>query len=90
MPSRNSKRKRMERNFRWYEMRHLFYTDGWDSQELAYEFCISVRLVRKILSKKRIPARITRSQALKELLPGLNALFGLEYAESGHPQTETN
>jgi len=28
-------------------------------------------------------AAISRSQLLKELLPGLNALFGLEYARYG-------
>ena len=28
-------------------------------------------------------AVISRSQLLKELLPGLNALFGLEYARYG-------
>lgn len=31
---------------------------------------------------------ITRSQLLKELIPGLNALFGLEYAKYGEEHTE--
>ena len=31
---------------------------------------------------------ISRSQLLKELLPGLNALFGLEYARYGQEHTE--
>jgi hypothetical protein len=29
------------------------------------------------------PKRLTRAQLLKELLPGLNALFGMEYAKYG-------
>ena len=31
---------------------------------------------------------ISRAQLLKELLPGLNALFGLEYAKYGEEHTE--
>ena len=31
---------------------------------------------------------ISRSQLLKELLPGLNALFGLEYAKYGEEHKE--
>jgi hypothetical protein len=35
---------------------------------------------------------ISRAQLLKELLPGLNALFGMEYARYGeeHNETETS
>jgi hypothetical protein len=33
---------------------------------------------------------ISRAQLLKELLPGLNALFGLEYARYGEEHTETS
>lgn len=92
MPSRNSKRKRMERNRRWHQMHRWFYTDEWGVKELADEFDMSVRLVRKILSKESIPAQLTRAQVLKELLPGLNALFGLEYSEfeSEHSQPGAN
>jgi len=32
---------------------------------------------------------ISRAQALKELLPGLNALFGLEYKKYENEHTET-
>ena len=31
---------------------------------------------------------ISRAQLLKELLPGLNALFGMEYAKYGEEHTE--
>ena len=33
-------------------------------------------------------AAISRAQLLKELLPGLNALFGLEYARYGEEHKE--
>jgi hypothetical protein len=81
MPSKKSKRKRMDRNLRWNQMHDWFYRDGWGLGEIANELNMSVRLVRKILRKENIPARMTRAHVLKELLPGLNALFGLEYAK---------
>jgi len=31
---------------------------------------------------------ISRAQLLKELLPGLNALFGMEYAKYGEQHTQ--
>lgn len=81
MPSKKSKRKRMDRNLRWNQMHDRFYKDGWGLEELANELNMSVRLVRKIIRKENIPARMTRAQVLKELLPAINALFGLEYAQ---------
>lgn len=35
------------------------------------------------------PKRLTRAQLLKELLPGLNALFGMEYAKYGEELKDT-
>jgi transcriptional regulator with XRE-family HTH domain len=89
MPSRKSKLKYSTRYDRWAQT-HKWFRDGWTVEELASELDVSRRLVRKILNKD-LGFR-SRPQALKELLPGLNALFGLEYSklESEHSQMEAN
>lgn len=81
MTSKKFKRKRMDRALRWNDIHDCFHNYGWDIRGLADEFGMSARLVRKILRKKIIIGRIPRPEALKELLPGINALFGMDYAK---------
>ena len=86
MASKNTKR-----YYRWLEMRERFHKRNWKVGELASEYNISRRLVRKILKKPHLP-NIARPNMLRELLPRLNALFGLEYDkyENEHSQMEAN
>ncbi len=76
MASKKSKRKIEDRHNRWVEIRGLF-RDGWEVDDLAWEFDISRRLVRKILKKDM--GFMRRATALRELIPAINALFGLDY-----------
>ena len=62
-------------------MRERFHKRNWKVGELASEYNISRRLVRKILKKSHLP-NIARPNMLRELLPALNALFGSDFAKA--------
>lgn len=40
-------------------------------------------VIKRLLTAYDLESKITRAQLLRELLPGLNALFNLEYKEHG-------
>ena len=53
------------------------YSEGATHVELAGLYGMSARNSRRITAFA--PPKLDREKLLKELLPGLNALFGLEY-----------
>ena len=53
------------------------YSEGVTHAELASLYDMSTRNARRITAQA--PPKLDRARLLKELLPGLNALFGLEY-----------
>ena len=52
------------------------YSEGATNAELASLYDMSTRNACRITAH---PPKLDRARLLKELLPGLNALFGLEY-----------
>lgn len=75
------------RKARATEIYYLFKEDYWSFPEIGAEFNISTRLAKKIWygesARRKVRTPITRSELLKVLLPGLNALFGMEYEGNG-------
>ena len=53
------------------------YSEGATNAELASLYDMSTRNACRITAQA--PPKLDRARLLKELLPGLNALFGLEY-----------
>ena len=66
------------------------YSEGATHVELAGLYDMSARNARRITAFA--PPKMDRAQLLKELLPGLNALFGMEYDryEGEHNETYRN
>jgi len=61
------------------------YSEGATNAELASLYDMSTRNACRITAH---PPKLDRARLLKELLPGLNALFGLEYEE--HKENVSN
>jgi len=66
------------------------YSEGVTHAELASLYGMSTRNACRITAQA--PPKLDRARLLKELLPGLNALFGLEYSkyETEHNETYRN
>ena len=63
------------------------YSKGTTNVELADLYGMSARNARRITAFA--PPKLDREQLLKELLPGLNALFGLEHSKYETKHNET-
>ena len=63
------------------------YSEGVTHKELARLYDMSTRNACRITAQA--PPKLDRAWLLKELLPGLNALFGLEYSKYETEHNET-
>lgn len=63
------------------------YSEGATHAELASLYDMSTRNACRITAQA--PPKLDRVRLLKELLPGLNALFGLEYSKYETKHNET-
>ena len=63
------------------------YSEGTTHAELASLYDMSTRNACRITA--RAPPKMDRARILKELLPGLNALFGPEYSKYETEHNET-
>jgi len=70
---------------RWFNLlaEHDVDLDASDAKILRPRVFAREVMNRLLTAYDLEPKRLTRAQLLKELLPGLNALFGMEYAKYG-------